>query len=421
MLGAAVGGAMAGLRGVIASSLGGITDAFGQAFAGAAGRVASALSAVPGAVGAALSPTIGVVQQVMLGVINVIATTGQQVIALATTAFSQFAPVVQAAMAPAITAVSTICQQMVDTAMSYASVMENAGRAIGSSFAAGLASSEGLVSSAAAALMQAARNMIPSSPAKEGPFSGSGWVDNSGKSVGEAFAQGMQGTVGEVVGVAKVLMQQVRDVFGNAEGVVFNFNFNGMSNGLDRTATSLGAVQTQFGSINTQAQELQTNLGAAALPPGLVGPEAKAQSAQLKQQLEELEIARKTLELQKVPGGDNTAIKAQLEQIRLRKLELGLQKNQLDYANKYGSAQNGITDAYGQQIQDLAGMPMDFGKAVSGQFMSDLGFGNGAIPTIANQLMDWGSQIVFNVSNMDDALQGQKRFQNQQSAAMIGR
>lgn len=425
-------GAMSGVRSTVTGlfaflelSIGTQTSKIGnsiaQGFASVPSRIGQSLAGVPQAIASALSPVIGVVQSVMTGVINVVQVAGQQVAAVGAAAFAQFPPAVQGAMAPAITTVSTICQQMVDTAMSYASVMENAGRAIGSSFAAGLASSEGLVSSAAAALMQAARNMIPSSPAKEGPFSGSGWVDNSGQSVGEAFAQGMQGTAGQVVGVARVLMQQVKDVFGNAEGVVFNFNFNGVNNGITQSATNLGVFSDQLSSVNTQVADLQKNLGQAVLPDGLSPTDAKQQSDYLRQQLDLLEIQRKQLELQKVPGADNTALKAQLEQIRLRKVELGLQKNQLDYALKYGGAQSQVADIYSDQYKDLARMPLDFGKAVSGQFMNDLGFGGGALPTLANQALDWGSQIVFNVANMDDALMGQKRFQTQQAIGMIGR
>ena len=52
----------------------------------------------------------------------------------------------------------------------------------------------GNVKDAAADVVQAARDFFPFSPAKKGPFSGRGWVLYSGKSIGEAFAEGIRGT-----------------------------------------------------------------------------------------------------------------------------------------------------------------------------------------------------------------------------------
>jgi tape measure domain-containing protein len=47
------------------------------------------------------------------------------------------------------------------------------------------------------------RRFFPFSPAKEGPFSGSGWTFNSGKSITEALAQGMEAREGTVVAAAE--------------------------------------------------------------------------------------------------------------------------------------------------------------------------------------------------------------------------
>lgn len=407
MLGAAVGGAMAGLRGVIASNLGGITDAFGQAFAGVAGRVSSVLSAVPGAVAAALSPTIGVVQQVMLGVINVISVSAQQIIGLASTAFSQFAPVVQAAMAPAITAVSTICQQMVSTALSFAGAMESAGRSIGASFAAGIASSEGLVRGAASALLEAARGFFPNSPAKEGPFSGSGWVDKSGEAVGEAFAAGMNGSTSGVVSAAREMMQAIKDVFGSAEGLTLNFNF--------------GAVTQQFGQMASAAKSFQTSLADTAKlnVPQFGGTADPSLKADLDMQMRQLEMERKSLEIQRAQGmGDQAAIKSRLEEIRLQKLQLGLQQNQLQYAEKYGDAAGGTADHYAELSKKAQDLPTDFAKATGQQFMSDLGMsGQGLIPSLLEQ----GTQYIFQVANMDTALSAQQTLQRKQALGLVGR
>lgn len=79
-----------------------------------------------------------------------------------------------------------------------------------------------------------------------------------------------------------------------------------------------------------------------------------------------------------------------------------------------------------EQLKTLSEIPMDFGKAVGGQFMSDLGIGgNGAIPAIAGYGLDWASQIgtnlTFNVSSVDEALAVQRNHQNKQALGLTRR
>lgn len=68
----------------------------------------------------------------------------------------------------------------------------NSGYAIAKSFANGLNAGKNLVAQKAKGVVQAARKYFPNSPADEGPFSGSGWIDKSGLAIGEAFAKGME-------------------------------------------------------------------------------------------------------------------------------------------------------------------------------------------------------------------------------------
>ena len=49
----------------------------------------------------------------------------------------------------------------------------------------------GRVTGAVGDLLSKARDLLPFSPAKEGPFSGKGWTLYSGRSIPQAFAQGV--------------------------------------------------------------------------------------------------------------------------------------------------------------------------------------------------------------------------------------
>ncbi len=401
-----------------------ISNSIGEAFRGAPQQVGAALSGVVAAVGAALTPAIGVVQTVMLGIVNVVNVVGAQVAAVASATFAQFPPAVQGAMAPAIAAVGSVGQQMISTMLAFVGAAESAGRAIGASFAAGIASSADLVAGAASALMAAAKAFFPQSPAEKGPFSGSGWVDNSGKAVGEGFAAGMESSVGGVVEIARVMMQQVKDVFGNAEGLVINFNFNQVAQPISQFSNSIAGIGTSMAGALPAAQEFQQTLGQTGQSLAMLdSSQSKGRIEELKKSLLELEIQRKQLEAAKdTPGADQAAIKAQIEQIRNQKNLLGLERDKLTYAQKYGGQMNSTTQSYKEQINGFQQIPFDFATATGNQFMSDLGWsGQGAIPSLMQQGLDYATSFVFNVANMDDALSGQKVLQNRQMQATIGR
>lgn len=293
--------------------------------------------------------------------------------------------------------------------------MEQSGVAIGASFARGIASQASLVASSANALMAAARAFFPNSPADEGPFSGSGWVDKSGASIGVSFADGISSSMKGVVSTARELMQAVKDVFGSAEGLTINFNLGGVADQAQAATTAVKDFGTAVGTIPpAQLKALQ--------------PEASAQESQfsrdeLDRQLAVLEIERKSLELERAKTGANeAAIKARLEEIKQQKLQLGLQKNQLDYATKYGEQTDSMTTKMNQFYQDIGkkvvGLPTDFAKNVGGEFMNDLGIsGQGAIPNLINE----GVNYIFQVSDMQSALTAQRTLVNKQAAGVTQR
>lgn len=91
--------------------------------------------------------------------------------------------------------------------------MYRSGQSIGSTFASGIGSLWQTVRDAALSLVNAARNLFPFSPAKEGPFSGKGWVSYSGQSIGEAFADGLLDKVAVAQAAARSMMQAAHSEF----------------------------------------------------------------------------------------------------------------------------------------------------------------------------------------------------------------
>jgi len=71
------------------------------------------------------------------------------------------------------------------------SLLFRSGRSLVQGFIDGIKSQIGAVADAASSLVGAARDFFPFSPAKKGPFSGSGWTLHSGKAIATALAEGM--------------------------------------------------------------------------------------------------------------------------------------------------------------------------------------------------------------------------------------
>ena len=92
-------------------------------------------------------------------------------------------------------------------------ILFDSGKALIRGFIDGIKRMIGNVKDAAADVVQAARDFFPFSPAKKGPFSGRGWVLYSGKSIGEAFAEGIRGTAQTVATAARGVITDARDAF----------------------------------------------------------------------------------------------------------------------------------------------------------------------------------------------------------------
>ena len=141
----------------------------------------------------------------------------------------------------------------------------------------------------------------------------------------------------------------------------------------------------------------------------------------LKAQIDTLELQRANLAADYKVSKDG-AVKAQLDEVRAQKEQLTLQSKQLRFADKYSTELESAATNYGSIVEQAGNVPMDFATATSDQFMSDLGIsGDGALTSLAKQGLQWGSQFVFNVSDMDSALGAKDRITNQQSLQMAGR
>jgi len=263
--------------------------------------------------------------------------------------------------------------------------------------AEGVKSAAGGVIGAVSGALGGVLNLIPHSPAPEGPFSGPGWnkLFTGGQAIGNQFNDGL------------------KDGF---QGVV-----------------------SQATSLIGQVQETMTQ---GVVPPGL--------RSNIKQELKAIGLEYDQLKLQRdqLAPGDKTGRKAitdQMKQLQTLRNQLGYQSDQIGYAGKYGGGQQGdsMTEA-AQMITKGLAQVLDMGKGFAmaniTQFEQDLGIsGKGAIPTIANIGMGWltqmfgnmtssafglgggGSGVNIQVNSVDDALAARQNIINKQALQYAGR
>lgn len=91
------------------------------------------------------------------------------------------------------------------------SLLYGSGEALVAGLIAGMKAKEYAVKAAAAALMRAAAAMLPSSPAKEGPFSGRGWTPYRGAALIDGFTQGMMNSEPQLRDAADQIMRSLSE------------------------------------------------------------------------------------------------------------------------------------------------------------------------------------------------------------------
>ncbi|QXN74500.1 tape measure protein [Mycobacterium Phage PetiteSangsue] len=296
-------------------------------------------------------------------------------------------------------------------ASTLAEVGSRAAQALINALAAGIRAGIGPIGQAVGALMSAARALIPNSPAKEGPFSGSGWraVEGFGDALGDALASGIPGQEDKIVSKIRAIMQAIKDVFGDASKLNLNFNFGSLESGLNSVASAATSTQRALGDTVSGAM------------PNKLSDETKQQKDLLELKKDELEVERQKLMNQKngldpKDKAGRAALQQQIDQIALQKKQLELDKQQLDYAGKYTDQVEETDSVMGDMSKKIYDGIKGFAQATGNQFMNDLGIsGSGALPQLLEQGIALGEHFIFNVSSMDEAITGQQTIQNKKA------
>lgn len=201
----------------ITTAFTGVFGSLGEKLAGVTASVAPALDGVVNSVADAFG-------RVKSESVSRLASWGSEVGSLATAAGDAMVTPVESARDRVVAAVEDMCSQAVarvgqlpgqaQAALGDLSgALYPSGQALVQGFINGMDSKAGAVSAAASRIASAARAYFPFSPAKKGPFSGSGYTTFSGAALVDGFIQGMDSQVRGVQAAAERVTSAARGMF----------------------------------------------------------------------------------------------------------------------------------------------------------------------------------------------------------------
>ena len=278
-----------------------------------------------------------------------------QFVSDAKTKLLEFVDGIRSMVSEAIAAVQQFGSDVKAVFAGAASWLVESGRALIQGFVNGIKSMAGAARDAAMSVVQGVRNLFPFSPAKEGPFSGKGWVLYSGISIGKAFADGMISQESVVQAAGNVLASAAK------------------------------------AAIDAAKQQAVT--------------EFKDMKVEVPLKLDVEEPMKEAVEA--VKSEDDLADMAGAWDNALGKTEKVVEKRAKSIADLWNDSmeQAGIYD-----------LPQKIGEGVLGQAMSDLGMGSGsgAIPQLFKQIMTYdatpsgpnlvGDTVNYYVQDLQEAL-----------------
>ena len=190
-------------------------------------------------------------------------------------------------------------------------------------------------------------------------------------------------------------------------------------------------IEGGFEGVISRARQLAEELG-GAINDGVGAVNGGNFPDRLKQQIDELELERKTLKVQldgTTDKGQKAAIRDQMKQVQTLKDQLRLQQDQLGYSQKYGDSVDENQQRLQSALQQMAGIGQQFATANLKQFQQDLGWsGSGMIPSLIDQGIGFlngavsqimqagmGGGTTIQVNSVDEAFAAKQTADNRQA------
>lgn len=173
--------------------------------------VQTILAGITGIVSGALEVIKGVVTTVMAVIKGDWAGAWNGIKSIVSGAWQIISSAVSSGISAVVQLVTTLPGKILGVLGNLGSLLYDSGRSLLQGLWNGISSAVGWVKNKISGALSSIRNLFPFSPAKEGPFSGKGWVLYSGLSIGEAMADGISRSTPRAVRAARGLSALTRE------------------------------------------------------------------------------------------------------------------------------------------------------------------------------------------------------------------
>jgi phage-related protein len=143
--------------------------------------------------------------------VSALAALGGRLASLASSALSRFRGAVVSGGNAALSWIRGLPGRAQSALGNLGGYLVSSGRSLISGFVRGIRDKIGDVTSAVGSVVSKARDLLPFSPAKEGPFSGRGWTLYSGRAISESIAEGLAQRAALVQRAAAAVARSARD------------------------------------------------------------------------------------------------------------------------------------------------------------------------------------------------------------------
>jgi phage-related protein len=193
-----ISSAIAAVRGAVSRGLSSVRATFSSVWASARAIVAGAMASVRATVTGAIARVRGIVAS-GLGAVRAAFSSGLAAArAVVSSAMSSIRSAVSSGIGRVVSLVAGLPGRIRGALGGLGSMLFSSGLSMISGLADGIRAGIGNAVSAAQSAVSAVRNFFPFSPAKEGPFSGSGYTTYSGEALMKDFAKSMEDTANAV-------------------------------------------------------------------------------------------------------------------------------------------------------------------------------------------------------------------------------
>jgi len=157
-------------------------------------------------------------------------------------AFNSMLNAVKSRVNSAVSFVKGLKGKVVGFFASAGSWLYNSGKKIIQGLVDGIKHMAGAVTGAVGGILKKARNLLPFSPAKEGPFSGRGWTTYSGASIVEGLAEGVKSKSGSLTRSVHSALAGAAEAMNLKGDIAVTANGSGAPRTFRSNASSAGAT-----------------------------------------------------------------------------------------------------------------------------------------------------------------------------------